>query len=65
MDIVLTLMIVLNLANPETREFINTAVDNNKKYDCRFVYKGISAPKNKPAIDLFGYTLFRQECKNK
>ena len=64
MDVIFGIFLALNLANPETREFINKTIDNNKKYECRFVYKGLSTPKDRPAITVFGYSAFKQVCNN-
>ena len=56
---------MLNLANPETRDFVNQTIENNKKYDCKFVYKGLSQPVNRPAATLYGYTIWQQRCKTR
>ena len=63
MSIVFSLFLLLNVANPENRAFFEQALANHKQYNCTFVFKGISAPKDRPAITMFGYTAFKQICK--
>ena len=63
MSILFGILFFLNIANPENFEFANKTLENNKRYDCKFVYKGISKPIDRPAFTLYGYTLFKQECK--
>tara|TARA_S200000501_G_C20209530_1_gene476533 strand:+ start:180 stop:374 length:195 start_codon:yes stop_codon:yes gene_type:complete len=62
MSILFGIFLFLNAINPENQDFVKQTLDNNKKYNCEFVYKGISAPTDKPAITLFGYTMFKQKC---
>ena len=62
MSILFGIFLFLNVINPENRDFVSQTLDNNKKYNCEFVYKGISAPTDRPAITLFGYTMFKQKC---
>ena len=33
MGILFGILLMLNLANPETRDFVNQTIENNKKYD--------------------------------
>ena len=63
MGILFGILLMLNLANPETRDFVNQTIENNKKYDCKFVYKGLSQPVNRPAITLYGYTICNSVVK--
>jgi len=62
MSILFGIFLFLNAINPENQDFVSQTWDNNKKYNCEFVYKGISAPTERPAITLFGYTMFKQKC---
>ena len=62
MSILFGIFLFLNAINPENQDFVSQTLDNNKKYNCEFVYKGISAPTERPAITLFGYTMFKQKC---
>lgn len=62
MSILFGIFLFLNAINPENQDFVSQTLDNNKKYNCEFVYKGISAPTDRPAITLFGYTMFKQKC---
>ena len=62
MSILFGIFLFLNVINPENQDFVSQTLDNNKKYNCEFVYKGISAPTERPAITLFGYTMFKQKC---
>tara|TARA_A100000172_G_C3026772_1_gene105144 strand:- start:428 stop:622 length:195 start_codon:yes stop_codon:yes gene_type:complete len=62
MSILFGIFLFLNVINPENQDFVSQTLDNNKKYNCEFVYKGISAPTDRPAITLFGYTMFKQKC---
>ena len=62
MSILFGIFLFLNAINPENQDFVSQTWDNNKKYNCEFVYKGISAPTERPAIPLFGYTMFKQKC---
>lgn len=63
MSIIFGLFLLFNVANPENRAFFQQTWSNHKQYDCSFVYKGISAPKTRPAVTVFGYTGFKQVCK--
>ena len=65
MGILFGILLMLNLANPETRDFVNQTIENNKKYDCKFVYKGLSQPVNRPAATLYGYTIWQQRCETR
>ncbi len=65
MSILFGIFLFLNAINPENQDFVSQTLDNNKKYNCEFVYKGISAPTDRPAITLFGYTAFKQKCLEK
>ena len=44
MDILFGILFLLNIANPENIEFMEKTIDNNNKYECKFVYKGLSKP---------------------
>ena len=63
MTILFDILLVLNIANPDNIKFVNATVDNNAKYDCEFKWKGISPVVDRPALTLYGYTAFKQECK--
>ena len=63
MSILFGILIFLNLSNPENIDFAKQAIYNDKNYECKFVYKGLSQPTNKYAWKIYGYTLFKQECK--
>tara|TARA_X000001382_G_scaffold4590_1_gene4166 strand:+ start:260 stop:457 length:198 start_codon:yes stop_codon:yes gene_type:complete len=65
MNILFGILFLLNIADPENIEFMEKTIDNNNKYECEFVYKGLSKPIDRPAITLYGYTLFKQECNDK
>ncbi len=63
MEFIFTIILALNIANPDNIKFINTTIENNKKYECSFKWKGISPVIDRPAIDFFGYTAFKEVCK--
>jgi len=63
MSILFAILFVLNIIHPENVEFVETTIENNKKYECSFVYKGLSRPTSDKAMTLYGYTLFKESCK--
>jgi len=63
MEFIFTIILALNIANPDNLKFINATIENNKKYECEFKWKGISPVIDRPAIDFFGYTAFKEVCK--
>lgn len=64
MSILFGIMLVFNVINPENRAFINQTLENNKKYECEFQWKGISSPIDRPAMTFgTGFTVFKQVCK--
>ena len=65
MSILFAIFLLLNAINPENQDFVKQTIDNNKKYNCEFVYKGISAPTQRPALSVYGYTAFKQKCLKK
>ena len=40
-------------------------IDNNNNDECEVGYNGISNPIDSPAMTLYVYTLFKQECNDK
>jgi len=63
MTILFAILMVLNVANPDNIKFVNQTIENNSKYECTFKWKGISPVVDRPALTLYGYTAFKQECK--
>lgn len=62
MSILFGILFFLNVMNPEHQEFVSKTLDNNKHYNCEFKYKGLSPATDRPAISVYGYTIFKQVC---
>ncbi len=64
MSIIFGIILIANtlMGVEEKINFIDQTLENNKKHDCEFVYKGFSKTIDKPAWSLYGYTLFKQKC---
>lgn len=62
MTILLAVFFVLNIVNPEHIDFAQTVYEKDQAFECTYKWKGISPTVHRPAIDIFGYTAFRQVC---